>query len=388
MPLHHSDNVEIPYKRGFEYNELQEKKLYLEYDDDTTRSAKVYKFDEELGIEALLMIEEQFKQTMREEFEQTEGNAVVGRNYFRLFEKILMGNSRDQWRQLVSGIAENRRTVAEFDNVMKQFQLLYCSSQARDKLIQYLQTVRKPVKVNPRAHSSRMQQLALYANRLPGDLPALTDTQIKVAIFNSFPDSWKRAYSRKSTRIANDNLQDIVAFMANEKEIADAEQANRKRDKKTASDDDSESGKKKKGKKKSKKNTSEDNNAPATGRNAKCRKHPQGNHTWWHCFENPRGPNYQRNRNRNENGGNRDNNRNTNGNNNYNRNGQGNRTPSGNRNANYYQQPGNEGRDDQRHDVAGSTGNEHHYNAIGVVRDDTASRISWSPATTDSYSRH
>ena len=296
MPLYHSENVDIPYVPKFEFKDLAEKKLTQEYEDGSSRSVKLPMFDPKDGLEALLFVEREFRKAMEDLDLEDQDD---GKQWFRHFDKLMIGAASTRWQQLIQGIANNDRTIARYNQAVRSFYISFCGSRSRDKLIEYIQTIRKPRKVDPRSHSSRMQQLADFANKLPGDMPELTEFQIKQYIYNSFPDSWKIAYTRTGKRVASETLADIIEFMSNEKEIADHEEASRNKKKgNTSSDSDNDHKGRRNGKKGgkylAKKNGSK--TKKFTGRpqpEEQCRLHPDHDHKWIECFKNPDGPNFK-----------------------------------------------------------------------------------------------
>ena len=295
MPLYHSDNVDIPYVPKFDFKDLAEKKITQEYDDGSTRSAKIPMYDPKDGLEALLLVEREFRKAMEDLDLEDDAD---GKQWFRHFDKLMIGAASTRWQQHIRGIANNDRTIDRFNNSVRTFYVSFAGSRSRDKLIEYIQTIRKPRKVDPRSHSSRMQQLADFANKLPGDMPELTEFQIKQYIYNSFPDSWKVAYTRTGKRVASETLADIIEFMTNEKEIADHEESTRKKKGSTSSDSDPDTKPRRNGKKNGKWTTKKSNGKSKkfSGRpqpDEQCRLHPDHNHKWIECYKNPDGPNFK-----------------------------------------------------------------------------------------------
>ena len=385
MPLFHTDNVDIPYTPVFDYKDLTLQTLYITYDDNTSRKAKTPMFDSKYGIEALLLVEREFRKTMTNKFNLTD-DVQDGPDWFRYFDEIVINDAANRWNLIADTIAEGDRTIANFNESIQQYYRAYCGTHSRDSLIQYLQTVRKPVKMDPRGHSARMQQLADYANKLPGDMPELNAFQVKQYIYNSFPDSWRHAFQRAGKRVATETLPDIIEYMTNEKEIADQESAKKKAGKgddtngkngyKRANGRSSRFSKKKKTTHGSDSSDGEgSSNSQRGGRsnrpdpNGKCPLHPDGNHIWKKCFLNVYGDNFRPPTNR-EGGGRTGNNRN----------------PPRNTGDNYHQETRGNGHSNERstgtsHDTGANE--QHHYDHIGPS-DHT--RVSWSPSTISSRS--
>ena len=215
----------MEYETKFEHDKLERVTLQQNYDDGTYKKKKCPAFSGEYGIEALLFVKDRFDSICRQlEF-------TTGEELFDNFEKILTGKTQDKWYSLTGQLVAAQRTVPEFTNRVEQCYFSYCNDDARDTMFDYLRALKKPYKMEAGAHADRIEILAKYANRLPGNEPKLTDDQIKVIVFKSFPAKWLHQYTQSGHRIANATLQEMIQYMKDEKNFNDTMDKNKKRGK-------------------------------------------------------------------------------------------------------------------------------------------------------------
>jgi hypothetical protein len=282
----------LPYKSGFVASDLATVKLKQEFQGGSTKDKKCPVFSGEHGVEALLYVEERFRKISARTLQWTTGAEL-----FDGFEEVLVDTALTNWEDLILPIAEDDKTVAQFEAVLQLLYRKYVSAEARDIQFEYFRTLRKPLKSSPLEHSSRMLTLARYGNKLPGNEPALTEEQVKKCIFQSYPTKWQQQFIRSGQRVATSTLSDIVEFMNNEKIFADSQDTTKNGDKKKPSNSfkDSHSDQSKKRKAYMDKRAS---HAHKKGKiteglkpDSECPIH--GGHPWNKCFDNPTGENYK-----------------------------------------------------------------------------------------------
>ena len=343
----------IEYETKFEHDKLERVTLQQNYEDGSNKKKKCPAFNGDYGIEALLFVKDRFDSICRQlEF-------TTGEELFDNFEEVLTGKAQDKWYSLTGQLGAAQRTVPEFTNRVGQLYLSYCSDDARDAMFEYLRAFKKPYKMEAGAHADRIEILAKYANRLPGNEPALTDDQIKVIIFKSFPAKWQHQYIQSGHKIVNSTLQEIIQYMKDEKSFSDTMDKNKKR-----GNDDSNSSQGNKrirgggpGRWSGGRNNRSSNRGRRETLKTPCRKH-NGAHEWDDCWDNPNGASFRPNRGYNSGRGRGNYQRRGNGN--YQGRGGGGRPSSyGNSNYqrnNYQQNQGNSYHQDHYHNARSSHG--------------------------------
>ena len=213
----------MAYKPIFEQSEMEKVKLKNSVEVEGGRNAqRIVKekkcpiFTGKEGIEGLLYVAQRYDKAAR-----TIG-WTTGPELYDNFEEVLTDTAEDHWENILTDVNDADKTPENFKDVaLPAFYRHYCDDDARDTMITYLHALKRPVGEDPDEFSNRMQTLARYANKLPGIEPKLTDDQIKVIIFNSFPEDWRQAYIRADKSLNTEPLAKILQFMKNEKGFAD-----------------------------------------------------------------------------------------------------------------------------------------------------------------------
>ncbi|CAB9524872.1 hypothetical protein SEMRO_1598_G284910.1 [Seminavis robusta] len=207
------------------------------------------------------------------------------------FEDVLDSVAARKWNNLIRGIAAPARNNARFTTEINNYVQLYAEHECpRDVLIKYIKSdeCQKPRKVDPGVHASRIETLCRFANRLQGDEAELTEAQIKIRVFESFPTIWQNHYRRSTRRLTEDTIQQIVQYMNLCKGIADEEEATRGKKRKAADGTERIRG----GSNSNKNNNKKTDKKQKTLDHETCPVH--GGHTWGRCSLNPRSENYGR----------------------------------------------------------------------------------------------
>ena len=250
-------------------------KVEVELVDGTFRKRTLPRFAGDKGVEGLFYVYDEFMSqlSIRLNFEDED--------YWTYWPDVLDPVARRKWNQNVGNIAAQLRTRERFVEEFNRFVTHYSNSASpRDDLIRYLlgDGCKKPRKVTPDDHATRIETLCLYANRLQGLEAALTDERITMIIFNSFPEPWKRDFKIGRGRPENATRATIMEYMNLRKTYADADQVKHKK------------------RKIEKNEVINSNKKKQTGKNTEkniCRHH--GTHPWTECSLNPQSKNYHMN---------------------------------------------------------------------------------------------
>lgn len=265
----------ILYEEKVKHSDYDMVKIEFEMEDDSLRRRTLPRFSGDKGVEGLFYVYDEFmsQAANRLPFE--------GPDYWKYWPDVLDPVARRKWTQRNGQRPVEELTKAHFEREFSTFVTLYANNaRPRDDLIKYLWSdeCKKPRKVSPDDHATRMETLCLYANRMAGFEAALTEDQVKLIIFNSFPEPWKRDFKIGRGRPENFNLFTIMEYMNLRKTFADSDEGKHKK-RKNDKNDQSESNKKKQAGKQNDRNM--------------CRHH--GTHPWHECSLNPQSKNYHLN---------------------------------------------------------------------------------------------
>ena len=282
----------LPYKSTFLPSELSLVKLKQDFQDGSSKDKKCPVFGGAHGIEALLYVEERFRKIASRTLQWNTGHEL-----FDGFEEFLIDTALTNWEDLILPLAEADKTLARFEQTLQEMYRKYVGAEARDIQFEYFRGLRKPIKLSPLDHSSRMLTLARFGNKLPGHEPMLTEDQIKKCIFQSFPPKWQQQFIRSGQRAATTALSDIVEFMSNEKSFADTQESTRAVSEKKkpfpTKDSRGDSFKKRKYANEKRANAPYKRNKENDGLkpDSECPIH--GGHPWNKCFDNPNGDSFK-----------------------------------------------------------------------------------------------
>ena len=266
----------ILYDEKVKHGEYDMVKVEVEMDDGTFRKRTLPRFSGDKGVEGLFYVYDEFISQAADRL------AFADRDYWTYWPDVLDPVARRKWTQNTDNIAARQRTRERFVEEFNRFVTHYSNSASpRDDLVRYLLSdeCKKPRKVNPDDHATRMETLCLYANRLEGLEAELHEARITMIIFNSFPEPWKRDFKIGRGRPEGATRAEIMEYMNLRKTYADADEAKHKKRKNEKNETANTSNKKKQSGKPAEKNL--------------CRHH--GTHPWSECSLNPQSKNYHMN---------------------------------------------------------------------------------------------
>ena len=189
--------------------------------------------------------------------------------------------SRRDWENRWNVVPTTQRSIQRMQTEFEEYVTEVTGSDTpRDDLIKYVKEsdeCKKKRNVDVREHVNRIITLCLSANRLVGTTPDLTDNQITLMIFSTFPEPWQDEFTLNRGRAIHFTRTEIISYMENKKKIQDKAEDQTKRKRKQESNN-------KEGKedKQSKKKVTSNSNT--------CRHH--GTHPWSECSLNPKSSNY------------------------------------------------------------------------------------------------
>jgi hypothetical protein len=186
------------------------------------RTRKVPVFAPSMKVEGLFYVYDSFEKAAH------RLHFVVA-DYWDQFEDVLGIGACSKWSSLTIGIADNQCTRARFlASVTTLIQMYAENSNPRDIMFAYIRgDIRKPRKVDPGAHASRVETLCRLANRLQGTEAELTEIQIRKLVFETFPSQWQTEYYKSQREFATDAIQGIIGYMNLCKGLADTDEERR-----------------------------------------------------------------------------------------------------------------------------------------------------------------
>ena len=117
----------------------------------------------------------------------------TGPELFTNFRLCLTGSAKDEWDNFTADLDDEAQTEESFDQCVDDFKRSFVTTGAKQTLLDYLQQVQKPFKMDVRSFANRVQTLNRCASDIPNDaeLAVLTASQLKNVVFKAMPNTWR-----------------------------------------------------------------------------------------------------------------------------------------------------------------------------------------------------
>ena len=289
----------IKYRMDYDPDELTLVTLSQRMVGGEIRKRKVPKAKED-SIESILQVMVEFDEVAQATVLDFDGN-----DYYNNFRMVLPAVLRDDWDEAVraQGTAVAARTEATFRACQRQWMTSFISDGSAEDLKEYIETTMKKEREDSIYHlvsraktlrKRHFQLLARGAIAPPVDNQRMTDRELIRAMFRGVLSEWQTEFQRHHN-LRTCTIDDFQTFMTREKATYDAKQkaAQAQKDRSKQKDKTQHHGNRGSRKRSSQSlNNRNDRNSKSKNKNH-CRRHPQGDHDWIDCWENPRGRNYR-----------------------------------------------------------------------------------------------
>ena len=201
-------------------------------------------------------------------------------------QQLLSQQHRTTWDNCVLNVvpAGNVTTDAEVDEVNAAFALTFMTSSARRLQKRYMSSgsIQKPKAWSSRVVASRLTTLNRYLQYLPGNATAFSDEELKDMLLDLHSPAYQQLLAKANYDVDVHTYLELTQYLHN-LSLVEETFANHSGNQ-TKQHGNSEA--------KAHKAHGKNHKQKKHGKNH-CRKHPQFNHTWADCFENPNGKNFK-----------------------------------------------------------------------------------------------
>jgi len=212
----------VPYAVAHDEDDYPVEKIEIELQNAPYRKRNVKVWSAKRGVEGLLYCFDAFKKQCIDKF------AFDIDDIEEHFPSMLDTEAERRWNVIWSSVPAADKSVARFDQEFSNFVTIVSgSANPRDDLVEYIthsQECKKKRNADVDIHVSRIVTLCLLANRLAGTATAMTDDQITLAIFNSFPEAWQSNFRLHRGRSINFTREEIIAYFRDNKAIQDSKE--------------------------------------------------------------------------------------------------------------------------------------------------------------------
>ena len=260
----------------------------------------------EIGIETLLPHCVDVPSKIRKELDDEDLDA--GPSLFKVFPRTLSIPVCAAWDLLTAEVIPPLQTTERFDELLLQFIAGHTTPEDRHDLVAQLLSPTKPRDVSVQSFYYRLLELNSYVPWLPGTTAALTDDQLKQALYDSMPAIWKERFINAGKSPGQQTTAELLHYFRTQERQAALKQqenaasqriASRKAKKhhpsrvinSTSTNNKSPSSRKNTSKSKDKK---EKRQGSRVADSDPCPVHPGTAHTWGECFLNASNSNKKR----------------------------------------------------------------------------------------------
>ena len=155
--------------------------------------------------------------------------AHKGPSFYRVFPRTLSLTMRSVWDQLMADSdadpdVDNNETPANFDARLRDFIAAHATAEDRYDLVQELRNGVKPREVLVQQFWYKKREWNGYVNWYPGNEPALNDRQIKQAIFEGMPPTWKERFNKAGKSLTGSTTAQVVQYFRQQENEAKRKQ--------------------------------------------------------------------------------------------------------------------------------------------------------------------
>lgn len=151
----------ILYEEKVKPSDYEMVKIEVAMPDGSLRKRTLPRFSGDKGVEGLFYVYDEFHSQAADRLNFQDAD------YWTYWPDVLDTVARRKWTMLINDVRPNQRNRARFRAAIRDFTNQYANnSNPRDDLIQYLQSdeCKKPRKVSPDDHATRIETLCMYAN--------------------------------------------------------------------------------------------------------------------------------------------------------------------------------------------------------------------------------
>ena len=146
-------------------------------------------------------------------------------SFFRVFPRTLSEPLLAIWQQILADLPSNEQsTVANFDTALKAFIATHAMDEDRHNLTQQLRLPKKPRMLAVQQFYYRLCELNGYVHWLPGNEPALSEEQLKQALYNGMPSVWRDRFVDSGASLGKSRIADLCHYFRKQESKATQKQ--------------------------------------------------------------------------------------------------------------------------------------------------------------------
>jgi hypothetical protein len=139
---------------------------------------------------------------------------------FNVFPRTLSLTLNKEWKQLETVTMFRDYSIQHFDELLMKFIASYTSDQDRIDLVNQIRYPVKPSKQSVLSFYTRLLELNDVVNLLPGDDEPLTELQLKQALFDGMPITWRETFMSSELSFSTMTRKEMVRYFHTQEVLA------------------------------------------------------------------------------------------------------------------------------------------------------------------------
>lgn len=222
-----------------------------------------------------------------------------GPSLYEVYSRALSPVLLSVWEQLNqeannNPLVNNTQTVNHFDSRFREMIAVHATQEDRYDLVQALRACRKPRELPVQTFWYKLREFNSYIDWIPGNEPALNEQQVKQALHDAMPPTWRERFANAGNSLAGMTMAQVVQYFRKQEDQAtrkmnenvqqQRQQSTSRRRGKNGNSKTTTTRPKEKDNKKGR--TSTKDKRERIGNDDPCPVHPGMGHTWGKCRSN------------------------------------------------------------------------------------------------------
>ena len=156
-------------------------------------------------------------------FEEVRSKTFRHDGLFATFNSTLNGQALTEWQAVYNAIPDGTALdLAQLEQSIKALIAAFAVDADRHALLQYLRQgfPKKPKRITVQVLVTLVQQLNNVADWLPGQMPILTEAELKQAYHDRMPSAWTERLAATGRTVPAEDLQSLRAYFAQQEALA------------------------------------------------------------------------------------------------------------------------------------------------------------------------
>ena len=156
-------------------------------------------------------------------FEEVHSKTFRNDGLFATFNSTLNGQALTEWQAVYNGLPDGTALdLTQLEQSIKALIAAFTVDADRHALLQYLRQgfPKKPKRITVQVLVTLFQQLNSVADWLPGNMPILTEEELKQAYHDRMPNPWIERLAATGRTVPRESLHDLRSYFTQQETLA------------------------------------------------------------------------------------------------------------------------------------------------------------------------